>query len=202
MNKKVHVKPYKRKNPKSNGKHQVHGHTRRIEKNGSYQLHDEVRGASHGQTDKVIKLESDDGIVGFLKYDIYEDEIHIKYVEVDEEHRGKGFAKEMFQELQKRYPDTPINPGMTTDKGSGLIASIMRKEENPEYRKKKNKLESMREEVEEIENMSPEDWNKINNEERMELNDRWNDLSDEIPRLKFELSNIGKYDYYVDLEDG
>jgi len=202
MARKVPVKPHKRKNPKSKGLHSVKGHTRHIEKNGSYQLHDEVTGASDGQTDKVIKLESDDGIIGFLKYDIYEDEIHIKYVEVDKEHRGKGFAKEMFQELQKRYPDTPINLGMATDKGSGLIASIMRKEENPEYRKKKNKLESMREEVEEIENMSPEDWNKINNEERMELNDRWNDLSDEIPRLKFELSNIGKYDYYVDLEDG
>lgn len=73
---------------------------------------------------KLLTLNVDNKTVGYIEYSVYEDEPNIKYIEVNEESRRKGYGKKMIEKLQSMYPDSEINFGMLTDDGSKLYKSL------------------------------------------------------------------------------
>jgi GNAT superfamily N-acetyltransferase len=71
----------------------------------------------------------EDGEVGTLKYLVPRrkaDGILIDRLEVDGQHRGKGYGSALMDELQRRHPKTPIDHGDRTDDGKAWWAGYTR----------------------------------------------------------------------------
>lgn len=66
----------------------------------------------------------DDAVIGFLFYGVFEDTPFVNMIQVNEEFQRKGIATQLFQELQKKYPDKEIEIGYTTPDGTCLLDAI------------------------------------------------------------------------------
>ena len=54
-------------------------------------------------------------------------EIYVSGIHVDENHRRDGIAEALLRRLRQDHPDTPINPGFTTDDGQGLLDGLKKR---------------------------------------------------------------------------
>jgi hypothetical protein len=94
---------------------------------------DECTGSGHGQKDMEFGLWVDNGAgfdaKGFISYSVSDSdgEPAITWIEVAPEDRRKGYATKMVLELQKKYPDTQINWGVSTLEGDALYQSLPKK---------------------------------------------------------------------------
>lgn len=82
------------------------------------------RGSHHGQLDLTITLRLADTVVGHIDYVEFRDTVHIQYMSIDIEHRRKGYARHLLQQLQAQYPDVPLDPGMLCGDGAMLWPSL------------------------------------------------------------------------------
>lgn len=90
---------------------------------------------SHGgETFCTLRAYKGENVVGYVDYSLYDDEIHIKMIEVDEAYQRQGIATALIDKLRKDNPGTPINWGMLTDDGAKLKAKVHRPEDDPKNR--------------------------------------------------------------------
>jgi ribosomal protein S18 acetylase RimI-like enzyme len=54
-------------------------------------------------------------------------EIYVSGIHVDEGHRRDGIAEALMRRMRQDHPDTPINPGFTTDDGQGLLDGLKKR---------------------------------------------------------------------------
>jgi len=54
-------------------------------------------------------------------------EIYVSGIHVDENHRRDGIAEALMRRMRQDHPDTPINPGFTTDDGQGLLDGLKKR---------------------------------------------------------------------------
>ncbi len=54
-------------------------------------------------------------------------EIYVSGIHVDEGHRRDGIAEALMRRMHQDHPDTPINPGFTTDMGEGLLDGLKKR---------------------------------------------------------------------------
>lgn len=65
-------------------------------------------------------IHSRHGEVGSTEFYPHEDPVRIHMIHVNEAHRGKGYARMMADELQRRYPDVAADHGHKTEMGQGF----------------------------------------------------------------------------------
>ena len=87
-------------------------------------IKDTSTGYASGETYFTMSYEQDGKVVGTVEYGEYAGEPNVKMIEVNPEYRRQGIGKRLLQELQKKYPDSEINFGMTTPDGTKLIDAV------------------------------------------------------------------------------
>lgn len=80
----------------------------------------------HGQDDFVIyATDLNDVTLGRLEYSVFEEEPYIKWIEVANDMRRQGIARQMIQRLMSEgFSYNKIHWGMMTDDGSQLKAKL------------------------------------------------------------------------------
>ena len=86
----------------------------------------ECIGASHGQTDCVLKAYFEERIVGYISYSIFQGETHVKYIEVAEDMKRQGIASQLAKALEEES-DGKINWAMSTDEGTAFLEGTGRR---------------------------------------------------------------------------
>lgn len=141
-----------------------------------------------GEMFAVMTYKENGKVVGALDYSVYEDQPNVKMIEVAPEHRRKGIAKKLLQELQKQYPDTEINFGMSTPDGTKLLENITYTEEDKEVSSKLARINELQSKLDAYDK-GYEDF--FNND--MEIPDDYasdyNDLDDEMRDLKKDVGD-------------
>jgi len=62
--------------------------------------------------------------VGGIDYTVYQDEVHIDWIEVSPHMRRKGIGRALVEALEDGWPGASINWGMTTPWGTALRESL------------------------------------------------------------------------------
>jgi GNAT superfamily N-acetyltransferase len=88
------------------------------------EIKSECVGAHSGQVDCVVWAVLDGKPVGEVQYCLFEDEIHIGFVQVAEGARRRGVATRLIQELSRLHPGAPIRPGYLTESGQAFVAGL------------------------------------------------------------------------------
>jgi GNAT superfamily N-acetyltransferase len=90
------------------------------------QFRSECTGAHHEQEDMALFAEVAGKPAGELRYCIYNDEITVQWIHVDNKFRRQGIARAMAQHLQSEYPDQSIEWSNTTDDGTAFLDKLDR----------------------------------------------------------------------------
>jgi ribosomal protein S18 acetylase RimI-like enzyme len=60
-------------------------------------------------------------VIGYLSYTVWNDELYVDYVEVKEEHRGKGIGKALYKKLYELNQECKFKrAGFYTESGSHI----------------------------------------------------------------------------------
>lgn len=110
---------------------------------------------------------SEDGKnIGYLDFSVYEDTPYIQMINVKEPYRRKGYATQMIKQLQKEYPNSEINFGMTTDDGTKLVNSLpFNTKVNIEYDKKVKQAKKLKKWLDEFKEFTDKVYQQIDNNE-------------------------------------
>lgn len=90
-------------------------------------INSEVTGYHHGQTDIKLSAVKNNKILGYIEYSEYNSQPHINLVFVNPEHRRKGIATKLINELVKEYKYENIKWGSLTFDGSVLQQKLDKK---------------------------------------------------------------------------
>jgi murein DD-endopeptidase MepM/ murein hydrolase activator NlpD/ribosomal protein S18 acetylase RimI-like enzyme len=140
--------------------------------------------AYSGQVNMRSDYKMGDNVLGYVDWTIYNDKPSISYIEVDKDYRRQGIARKLLQDIQRQYPDTEIDFGMTTEDGTALVDSITYDVEDEDTKNKLEVLESKRAEIADLEKKLNSD--EITDEEAQSYGDQWDKLNDEIRTLESE----------------
>lgn len=110
---------------------------------------------------------SEDGKdIGYLDFSVYEDTPYIQMINVKEPYRRKGYATKMIKQLQKQYPNSEIDFGMTTDDGTKLVNSLsFDTKVNIEYDKKVKQAKKLKKWLDEFKEFTDKVYQQIDNNE-------------------------------------
>lgn len=158
-------------------------------------IKDVSTGYSYGETYFTMSYTQDGKVLGTLEYGEYDGEPNVKMIEVSPEYRRQGIGTKLLQELQKKYPDTEINFGMSTPDGTKLLNSITYDVTDEAVATEKQKLKNMQAELNELQSKldvlyDTENLTEAQENELHRLGDRWQEVYDAIRPL--EKSLIGK----------
>lgn len=155
-----------------------------------------VKSHQRRQTDIRLEARTENGLAGYLDYSDWNGEIRINMIHVSQKRSGVGTA--LVKHLQKLYPATEIDWGMTTPEGTQLYNSL-EFEEIPNSRviKDLQKLDALKHKEEGYKKLAAE-WESSSKttEDRnrfLAATDDWNDLHDEIYQLEQELQGKKPY---------
>lgn len=111
-------------------------------------------------------------------------------LEVKKEFRRMGIGTKLLKQLQNMFPEEEIDLGMLTPDGTKLMQTIKRDfQENPSYKKTKERYEDVRSEIQRI-------MAKIDKKDYSEAN-KLNDLHDEEYELEQLLSDMKTGKYFI-----
>lgn len=147
-------------------------------------------GVVSGQDDYKLTAVVDGQTVAYLEYSEYDGEVYANYITVSDEFRRRGIAKKMMQYLQKQYPDTEIQLGMTTDDGTKLANALDRKFiPNREYEDIVKKIDTLKRKEDAIQKeIDSGDYSR---------GDEFNEISDSIYDLEQELDDLPKGSWII-----
>lgn len=144
-------------------------------------IKDVTTGYSHGETYFTMSYEQNGEVVGTLEYGEYDGQPNVKMIEVDPEHRRQGIGTKLLQELQKKYPETEIDFGMSTPDGTKLIEAATYTKTDEQAVEGKRKLQALQTELVDVERRLNElyDLEELTAEQEQEmerLGERWDEL--------------------------
>lgn len=159
------------------------------------------------QVNYVVVATKDDILIGYIQYAYYKDTVNIQMIEVSEAYRRQGIATKMMQYLQKQYPDTEINPGMTTPDGTEFFKNIFVEVPSEEkqklfnrktrweksYYKMAEELKGVEKELDAFYNTPDEDISDEYREHIQTVADRWQELYDKMRDIDHKL-----WDFYTE----
>ncbi len=163
-------------------------------KDADITFRDEVTGHHSGQTNLNLYAIIDGKIAGTLEYVKFNDVPSISMIKVKPAYQRMGIGKALVLNLQKEFPDTEIEWGMTTPEGTALKDSL--KDElyvdmsKAELKKKYDALIAERgryqKKMDDLYRQFDTDPDEIRKEIK-KLNDRYVELDDEIYELEKEI---------------
>lgn len=134
--------------------------------NESIEIRDEVIDVHGEEFYKEMALIVDDKIVGCIQYTVYDDKPYIQMIKVAEDERRKGYGTKLIKALQKEYPNSEIDFGMTTDDGTKLVNSLpFDTKVNIEYDKKVKQAKKLKKWLDEFKEFTDKVYQQIDNNE-------------------------------------
>lgn len=134
--------------------------------NESIEIRDEVIDVYGEEFYKEMTLIVDDKIVGCIQYTVYDDKPYIQMIKVAEDERRKGYGTKLIKALQKEYPNSEIDFGMTTDDGTKLVNSLpFDVNVNIEYDKKVKQAKKLKKWLDEFKEFTDKVYQQIDNNE-------------------------------------
>ena len=134
--------------------------------NESIEIRDEVIDVYGEEFYKEMTLIVDDKIVGCIQYTVYDDKPYIQMIKVAEDERRKGYGTKLIKALQKQYPNSEIDFGMTTDDGTKLVNSLpFDTKVNIEYDKKVKQAKKLKKWLDEFKEFTDKVYQQIDNNE-------------------------------------
>ena len=147
------------------------------------------RAAYDGQVDMTKEIKDNNGnVIAKLDYSLYEDTVNVQMIEVDPNHRRKGLGMKLLQDLQKQYPDTEIDFGMSTPDGTKLLEKATYTVENKEVADKLARIEELQKKLDEYDKGYEYYFDNDIDVPRNYAED-YNELYDEMRRLQEETRN-------------
>lgn len=150
-------------------------------------IKDYSTGYSYGETFFRMQYVENDEELGWISYGDYEGEPSIKMMEVSPEHRRKGIGRKLLQALQKKYPDTEINFGMTTPDGTRLVENATYQVENKEVQAKLERIKEIQAKLSEYDRVYEDFYNDKIPDPGEDYADDYNDLEYEMRELQREV---------------
>ena len=144
-------------------------------------------GYSYGETFFRMQYVENEEELGWISYGVYEGEPSIKMMEVSPEHRRKGIGKKLLQALQKKYPDTEINFGMTTPDGTKLLENSTYQVENKEVQSKLDRIKEIQAKLSEYDKTYDDFFNDKIPDPGEDYADDYNDIEYEMRELQREV---------------
>ena len=146
----------------------------------------ESTGYGYGETFFTMSYEQDGKVVGTIEFSEFDGEPNVKMIEVDPDYRRQGIGTKLLQELQKKYPDTEINFGMSTPDGTKLLENATYSVENTEVTEKLARIEEIKQKLSEYD-QGYENYFENDLEIPENYADDYNDLYDEMRELENEV---------------
>ena len=157
------------------------------------------------QVNFVVVATKDDVLIGYIQYGYYKGTVNIQMIKVSDAYRRQGIATKMMQYLQKQYPDTEINPGMTTPDGTEFFKNIFVEVPSADkqklfnrktrweksYYKMAEELKGVEKELDDFYNTPDEDISDEYREHIQAVADRWQELYDKMRDIDHKL-----WDFY------
>ena len=149
-----------------------------------------------GQTDIQLVARNENGVAGYLDYSVWNGEVQIGMIHVHQRRSGIGTA--LVKELQRMYPTTEIDWGMTTSEGTQLYKSLeFETIPNNNVIRKMKELEALKAKNAEYEKLRAV-WDASAKTEKdrqafLTATADWNDLYDAIHDLERELDDQKSY---------
>jgi hypothetical protein len=155
-----------------------------------------VTGHHGGQTDIQLVARNENGVAGYLDYSVWNGQIQIGMIHVHQKRSGVGTA--LVKELQKMYPTTEIDWGMTTPEGTQLYKSLEFEDvPNASVIRKMKQLDALKTKNAEYEALG-KTWEASDKTEKdrrayLDATADWNDVYDAIHDLERELDGQKPY---------
>jgi hypothetical protein len=155
-----------------------------------------VTGHHGGQTDIQLVARTENGVAGYLDYSVWNGQVQIGMIHVHQKRSGVGTA--LVKALQKMYPTTEIDWGMTTPEGTQLYKSLEFEDiPNNSVIRKMKRLESLKAKNAHYEELG-KTWEASNKTEQdrrayLDATADWNDLYDEMHDLERDLHGEKPY---------
>lgn len=148
-------------------------------------------GAYSGQVNMRSEYSEDGDTLGYVDWTIYDDTPSISYIETAEGYRRRGIARRLLQDIQRQYPDMPINFGYTTEDGTKLLEDITYDVVDEEIKSKQEELQQKRDRLAEIEATWNDDAavDAMTEEEKDSLDEETNALERDIKNLEEEIGD-------------
>lgn len=169
--------------------------------NANFTFKETSRGYHHGQHDLAIVAYNNDDVAGWIDYAVYENEPSIQMIEVKDQYKRLGLAKQMLMKLQNKYPEQEIDWGSLTADGSKLYNSMKWKQiPGPGYETYKS-LQAWKEKQNELEKVvapflsSRKPMSDASEELQQAINDYF-DLSNDIHDATDLLQRYDQQVYY------
>lgn len=162
----------------------------------SVDITQDVRGHHHGQTDIRLTARTSNGVAGYLDYSEWRGEVRINMINVMHKRQGVGTA--LVKELQRLYPATEIDWGMTTPEGTELYKALQFDEiPNTRVIRDMKRLDQMRQKEAGYHALAAQ-WDKSAQTEEdrrsfLAATADWNDLHNDISDLEHELHDQKPY---------
>lgn len=152
------------------------------------ELKDTVTGYASGETYFTMSYSKNDKVVGKIEYGEYDGKPNVKMIEVLPEYRRQGIATKLFQELQKKYPNTEIDFGMSTPDGTKLLEAITYDVTDYSVVEDRQKLKDLQTELNELQEkmdilFDAYDLTEAQKSELENLGDRWQEVYESINEL-------------------
>lgn len=166
----------------------------------------ESRGAGHGQVDLTLFAQRGDVVVGRVDYSVYNRTPAIQIVEVEEDHRRKGYGTALIKQLQREFAGVEIGLGVATEDGREFVSSLKKISVPSEHAPKFAELERVIN-LREQHLKAAEDFKKNaqdNAEDRAKyhkLVEPLNALHDQVDDLKRDLSGKSAITLLIDTSD-
>ncbi len=170
-------------------------------------INDVSTGYASGETYFTMSYTQDGKVVGTVEYGEYAGEPNIKMIEVAPEYRRQGIGKKLLQELQRKYPETEINFGMSTPDGTKLLDAVTYTQTDEQVVEGKRKLRALQTELVDVERRLDElyDLDELTAEQEQEvqrLGERWDQLYyTDIRNLAEEYGGKPESKRFVKLDD-
>lgn len=167
-----------------------------------------VVGYNSGQMDVHMGYKEGDEEIGYIDYADYEGTPYIKYITVSPEHRRKGIASRLLKQLQREYPDTEIDWGMTTPEGTALKEKVAVRIENRTAIKVNKALRAEQEKLEGIEKklndfyeiMDNRDLTEQEDAEIQEYGKAWDESYAKVRALEDAARGMKEYKYMIPID--
>lgn len=162
-------------------------------------IHSYATGAYGDQVNMRSEYTEGDASLGYVDWTIYNNEPSISYIEVNKDWRRRGIARKLLQDIQKQYPDTPINFGYTTEDGTHLLEGITYDVVDEEVKAKRNELKQKKKELSEIEDIWSDDdkVEAMSEAEKDSLDERTYTLEREIRDIEEAVSGKKEVNKFV-----
>jgi len=162
----------------------------------------EHSGGYNGQDNYIIYAQIENTPVGYIEFSIYNNQIFISIIEVSKDYRRKGVATDLLRYMQEQFPDSPVNPGYSSEEGFKFYSSIPKKSvKNERYTELIEEKSQLKDRLQAISAIwsNPVALNLLTEAEKDGLSENDRRLEDRLNQIEIEIERTPQFFSYIDI---